>query len=223
MNIFGKEENVAGRALSPVPQAHRHTVKKTFCTTREAAQLLGISVRTAQLWVESGQLKGWKTPGGHRRVLREAVERLLHKPAPVAAPVPEHRFTVLVVDDDRVLLRLYEIKLAQWPMAPRVITAHAGVEALVQIGREKPDLLIADLQMPRMDGFHMLRGLRAMPELASMSIVVVSGLDQAEIARRGGVPADIPLLPKPIPFDALLRIATATASVLQTTVTERAP
>lgn len=217
MNVFGKKKNVAGGALPSAARLPRHVVKKTFCTTREAAQLLGISVRTAQLWVENGQLTAWKTPGGHRRVLREAVERLLHKPAPVAAPVPEHRFTVLVVDDSRVLLRLYEIKLAQWPMAPRVITAHDGFEALVQIGREKPDLLIADLHMPQMDGFHMLRVLRAMPELASMSIVVVSGLDEAEILRRGGVPADIQVLPKPILFDALLSIATATASVLQTT------
>ncbi len=196
-------------------------VKKTFCTTREAAELLGISVRTAQLWVENGQLAAWKTPGGHRRVMRDAVERLLHRPAPVAAPAPPHRFTVLVVDDDRALLRLYEVRLARWPMAPRVLTAHNGVEALVQIGREKPDLLVADLQMPKMDGFHMLRVLRAMPELASMSIVVVSGLDQAEIALRGGVPADIPLLPKPIPFDALLAIATETAALLEAPVTEK--
>lgn len=46
-------------------------------TTREAAQLLGIAVSTAQLWMESGALPTWKTPGGHRRVRLSSVRRLL--------------------------------------------------------------------------------------------------------------------------------------------------
>ncbi|PZN30976.1 MAG: histidine kinase [Proteobacteria bacterium] len=41
---------------------------KQVLTTSEAARLLGVSVRTAQLLIENGPLKSWKTPGGHRRV-----------------------------------------------------------------------------------------------------------------------------------------------------------
>ena len=37
-------------------------IEKTFCTTREAADLLGVSVGTTQLWVENGLLAAWKTP-----------------------------------------------------------------------------------------------------------------------------------------------------------------
>ena len=47
------------------------------CTTREAARRLGVSLRTVQLWTESGVLDAWKTPGGHRRVLNSAVDRLI--------------------------------------------------------------------------------------------------------------------------------------------------
>jgi excisionase family DNA binding protein len=54
-------------------------IEKTFCTTREAAALLGVSIGTVQLWVESDLLQAWKTAGGHRRVLRDSVDRLLHK------------------------------------------------------------------------------------------------------------------------------------------------
>lgn len=60
-----------------------HTVDdrvKDILTTAEAANLLGISTRTAQLWVESGQLPSWKTPGGHRRIPREAVLNLIERP-----------------------------------------------------------------------------------------------------------------------------------------------
>jgi excisionase family DNA binding protein len=50
-------------------------------TTRAAAQLLGVAVSTAQLWIESGALEAWKTPGGHRRVRLSAVTRLLERRA----------------------------------------------------------------------------------------------------------------------------------------------
>jgi excisionase family DNA binding protein len=53
---------------------------KDVLTTAEAAQILGISTRTAQLWVESGQLSSWKTPGGHRRIPRQAVLNVKDRP-----------------------------------------------------------------------------------------------------------------------------------------------
>lgn len=49
-------------------------------TTAAAARLLGVAVSTTQLWLESGALPSWKTPGGHRRVRLSAVTDLLaHK------------------------------------------------------------------------------------------------------------------------------------------------
>lgn len=45
-------------------------------TTREAAHQLGVAVSTAQIWIESGALPAWKTPGGHRRVRQSAVRQL---------------------------------------------------------------------------------------------------------------------------------------------------
>lgn len=48
-------------------------------TTRETAQLLGIAVSTAQLWIENGALPAWKTPGGHRRVRLSDVRALLRE------------------------------------------------------------------------------------------------------------------------------------------------
>lgn len=74
-------------------------------TTRQAAHLLGVAVSTAQLWMESGALPAWKTPGGHRRVRLSAVRLLQAQqgaadkapgeaagmaslPVPVPVPVP---------------------------------------------------------------------------------------------------------------------------------------
>lgn len=192
-------------------------IKKSFCTTREAAGLLGVSVGTVQLWVESGLLQAWKTSGGHRRVLRESIDGLLHKgvgEAPdakggVVPTVAARPLRILVVEDEPSLLRLYQARLALWPMAPVVSLADNGVTGLLMMGRSNPDLLITDLDMPGMDGFNMLRVLHQTPEMRQATIVVVTGLDAAEVARRGGVPKGVEVLPKPVPFDRLLAIASA--------------
>lgn len=191
------------------------SIEKSFCTTREAAQLLGVSVGTVQLWVESGLLRAWKTAGGHRRVMRDSLDQLLRKePASPATPAPAmtlpnqpRQLKIMVVEDDADLLRLYQAKLARWPMANKVIGMHSAIAALLAIGRGGPDLLITDLNMPEMDGFSMLRILHKAPELAHTTIVAVTGLDEAAIAAQGGLPSGILVLSKPIPFDRLQEIA----------------
>lgn len=189
-------------------------MQKTFCTTREAAEILGVSLRTAQLWAEAGLLEAWKTTGGHRRITRNSVERLLSRRPPgiESAPAADSSLSILVVEDDPVVLRVYARRMARWPMSPRVATAGNGYEALVRVGLGKPDLLVTDLHMPEMDGFQMLRQLRKMSELAEITIVAVTGLDPADIEARGGIPEGIPVLPKPIPFDRLRDIATVLAT-----------
>ena len=193
------------------------TVEKSFCTTREAGVLLGVSVGTVQLWVESGLLQAWKTAGGHRRVLRDSVERLLQK-KPISAQqvssplvadrAQSRRLKILAVDDNEQMLRLYQLHMERWPMAPEVTVLSDAVSALLSIGRQCPDLLVTDLHMPGMDGFHMLRVLSSAPEMSGTRIVVVSALEAAEIQQRGGIPAGVEALPKPVPFDRLLSIAT---------------
>lgn len=175
-----------------------------LCSTREAAALLGVSLRTAQLWVESGVLRAWKTAGGHRRILRSSVDALLQdrKRALQGRPVPG-QFKLLVVEDDPDLLKLYRLHVEGWGMPVNLVTAANGFEGLIRIGEEKPDLLIADLNMPGMDGFRMIRSLRANTDFRDMDIVVVTALGKDEIADRGGLPEGIQVFTKPAPFSAL--------------------
>lgn len=46
-------------------------------STIEVARMLGMAVRSVQLMVDRGTLEAWKTPGGHRRITRQSVERWL--------------------------------------------------------------------------------------------------------------------------------------------------
>jgi excisionase family DNA binding protein len=185
-----------------------------FCSTKEAAGMLGVSHRTVQLWVESGVLQAWKTAGGHRRITMKSVEKLVgERQQAIQAPALESARAdvtkVLVVDDDATMLRLYELEMAGWNIPLTVLKAHNGFEALIKIGESKPDLLISDLSMPGMDGFRMIRTLRSDAAYSTMSIIVVSGLDKATI-KSMGLPGDIPVFPKPVPFPQL-RDAVASA------------
>lgn len=176
-------------------------------TTREAAQRLGVAVRTVQLWVESGVLRAWKTAGGHRRITRESLEALLaERQAAVAEPavVAGHRpFRILVVEDDADLRMLFEMTLTSWELPVEVAVAENGFSGLLRLGEWRPDLLITDLNMPGMDGFRMIRHLRASPEWHDLPIIVITALGAQEVAARGGLPEDVRLLAKPVPFGDL--------------------
>lgn len=192
-------------------------VSNTYCTTREAAKTLGVSVRTVQVWVEKGLLRAWKTEGGHRRVDRESVvqiselrlqgEDMRALPPPIdRTPVIEERLKVLVVEDNNSLLRLYRLCLESWKLPIDVVTAPNAIEGLLLVGRVSPDLLVTDLNMPGLDGMTMVRTISHSPFREGMEIVVVTGLSQNEIEELGPFPADIKIFQKPIPFQKLKQI-----------------
>lgn len=186
-------------------------------STREAAERLGVALRTVQLWVEGGVLPAWKTAGGHRRISRVAVERLIGErsaalsgdsqrgglsPLPGLAPA-EARMKMMVVEDEPDLLRLFTLVIAGWDLPIDVTPAGNGFEALLQMGQDCPDLLVTDLNMPGMDGFKMIASLRSVGSFNDMGIVVVTGLSAAEIDQRGGLPAGVRVFHKPAPFDEI--------------------
>ena len=173
-------------------------------TTRKAAELLGVSVRTVQLWVESGVLVAWKTPGGHRRVARDSVmqlKRVPQDPAPEPETLdPSDIFTVLIVEDNANMRRLYELTMGGWNLPIKVRVCENGFEGLIEVGRLLPKVLITDLNMPNMDGFAMLRWLA---QGANTELLVVSGLTDAKIRARGGLPEGFTRFTKPVPFTDL--------------------
>lgn len=180
-----------------------------FCSTREAAHILGVSVSTVIQWVDSGLLKAWKTEGGHRRVSKDSIDKIMRR-KPIDAHAPALR--VLVIDDDPFMLDLYKTKLSQWNFAPVVTTATNGYMGLFLLGSWKPDLVVLDLQMPELDGFAMLGVLSESGQIRQTKIIVVSGLTQQAINDRGGLPNGIESLQKPVAFEKLEAIAMALAA-----------
>ncbi|HPE04005.1 MAG TPA: response regulator [Thauera sp.] len=179
--------------------------KSEFISTAQAARQLGLSLGAVQQMVESGTLAGWKTAGGHRRIRQDSVDALLARARSPSAPTRSggDRLRVMVVEDDRLLQNIYRETFLTWSLPIDVHVMEHGLDALVEVGREPPDLLIADLRIPGIDGFEMIRRLRDNPLSSDIAIVVVSALGPKEIAASGGLPEDITVYRKPIPFHEL--------------------
>jgi CheY-like chemotaxis protein len=73
-----------------------------------------------------------------------------------------------------------------------------GYEGLIRAGQQTPDVLIADIAMPGMDGLRMLRSLMANSDFAATRMVIFSSLDEEDIRQRGGLPSGVAFLSKPI-------------------------
>jgi len=172
-----------------------------FLSTRQAAQRLGVSLGTVQNMVESGALEAWKTAGGHRRIPVGSVDSLLARRRNLtpSASDPNGHLEILITEDDPTVQMLYQLTMEGWGLPIKLRLVDNGFDGLLQVGQRTPDILIADLMMPGMDGFEMIRSLRANPDLAQMDILVVSAITREEIAARG-LPQDITIFGKPIPF-----------------------
>ena len=97
---------------------------------------------------------------------------------------------ILFVDDDPILREFAQVNLAS--AAAEVDVAADGIEALDILSRRRYDLLLVDLEMPRMDGFELLARLRADPETAHLPVIVETGredVDAIDRAFRAGATA----------------------------------
>jgi CheY-like chemotaxis protein len=95
---------------------------------------------------------------------------------------------VLLVDDDDMVRR--GVRLALEPIGWRVTEAENGRLALDSLAAARPDVIILDLMMPKMDGFEFLDELRARPDWRDIPVVVITAKDLTDADRsrlNGGV------------------------------------
>lgn len=110
--------------------------------------------------------------------------------------------TVLIVDDETVVVEISKRKLES--LGFRVLFAYDGEEALALLNSEKPDLIVLDVQMPKMNGYSFLTELRKHPNstLAATPVVVVTAYaDNNPIFVRHGIKA---YLLKPLKLEQLV-------------------
>jgi two-component system chemotaxis sensor kinase CheA len=97
--------------------------------------------------------------------------------------VPQRAASILVVDDALTVRELQRSIFENAGYSVRV--AVNGEEALVEISHERPDLVLTDVQMPRMDGFELTEAIRKQPALASLPVIILTSRGSDEDRRRG--------------------------------------
>jgi two-component system, NtrC family, response regulator AtoC len=113
---------------------------------------------------------------------------------------------VLVVDDDAASRRLLEVRLR--PLECDVATAGNGEQALTAIRKDVPDLMLLDLQMPRMGGIEVLRALRK--DGINVPVIVITAHGSIETAVEAMKEGAYDFITKPIDanhFDIVVRKA----------------
>ena len=90
---------------------------------------------------------------------------------------------VMVVEDDAALREIYSIRITA--EGYEVVSAGDGEEALAMAVREKPNLILSDVMMPKISGFDMLDILRSTPETAGIKVVMMTALSSDDQRQRG--------------------------------------
>ncbi|HSJ44605.1 MAG TPA: response regulator [Euzebyales bacterium] len=116
---------------------------------------------------------------------------------------------VVLVAEDAMIPRLALARGVEQE-GHRVLLATDGREALEVLARERVDMVLLDLVMPALDGFAVLRAMRADPELADIPVLVISATEATDEVARAIEMGAIDCLPKPFE-PALLRVRMRTA------------
>ncbi len=90
---------------------------------------------------------------------------------------------VLLVEDDIALREIYSARFTAENF--EVITADDGEQALSQAIKERPDIIILDIMMPKISGFDVLDILRSTPETKNVKVIVMSALSQESDIQKG--------------------------------------
>lgn len=90
---------------------------------------------------------------------------------------------ILLVEDDQSLREIYGIRLTA--EGYEIVPAGDGEQALALAVKEKPDLIISDVMMPKISGFDMLDILRSTPETKDIKVIMMTALSSEDQRERG--------------------------------------
>ena len=88
--------------------------------------------------------------------------------------ISQNKKVVLLVDDDPLIIRMYQNKLSN--DGYKVNIATNGEEALIEIRKEKPDLILLDVMMPKMNGVETLKELKKDPGTQTIPVIILTNL-----------------------------------------------
>lgn len=132
-----------------------------YLSTAAAAHMLGLSTTLIQSLVDSNELQGWKTRGGHRRISLQSIQDYQsHARINGSAPGRARELPrIMVVSETPQTLETLQKQNQKWRFAVDLTFVDSVTEALLNLGSERPDLLVVELSMPRAQQLKTLQAL----------------------------------------------------------------
>jgi len=162
---------------------YNESIPKPQLTTGDIAHYCHTTVMQVNRWIKNGALNAYRNPGGQYRITKDEFRNFLERNG---MPVIEDFFNettekkILVADDDASVVNAIKLILKSYDKSINVEVAYDGFETLIKAGDFKPDLLIMDIRMPKIDGLEICRRLRKDKNItAGIKILAITGHSEA--------------------------------------------
>ncbi len=172
-------------------------------STKEAANICKVALSTIVYWFDKGLIKGYRTPGGHRRIFRMDLEKFMKDHAIPLGNRLDDPLRVLVVGKDPGVLDVFDETLkgmnghVDW-------TAAAGTfQAGRLVATFKPNLMLVDSDVPDLDGETLCRQLKSDPDTQDIDVVLISNTAGRADARALRAAGASEVLTKPVTSEQL--------------------
>lgn len=120
---------------------------------------------------------------------------------------------ILLVEDEEMLANMYEVKFKN--EGYELLKAHDGAKGLEMMKSTKPDFVLLDIIMPKMDGFSVLSAMKEDSELQNIPVLLLTNLGQDEDIEKGKKLGAVGYLVKAnvTPIDVVNRVKTELANL----------
>lgn len=152
-------------------------MREQYYTTHEVSKFCNVYPSTVINWIEEGLLSAFTTPGGHRRISKEGLIKLMqNNNMPIPARLMENRKNrVLVLDDDPKIAKMIKTIL-EAEEDFEITSSESGFGAGLVVAQWEPDVILLDFLMPEVDGFEVTRQLRKDNKTKEIPIIAITVL-----------------------------------------------
>jgi len=181
-------------------------------STGEVSTICKVALSTIGHWFDSGLIRGYKTPGGHRRIFRADLYRFLQEHnIPIHDRLDDPARVLVVAREPQTLARVEEAFGAMdgavtWTQAAGSFQAGLLLETM------EPDIIVIDAGIPALDGAELCKLLKVDPQTWEIDVVILADQVTREAVKKLRADGAAEVLGKPVKPAQLQRVVTSLLS-----------
>ncbi len=172
-------------------------------STKEAANICKVALSTIVYWFDKGLIRGYRTPGGHRRIFRVDLEKFMKDHAIPLGDRLDDQLRILVVGADPKVMDLFGETLKTMNGHVDWTSAAGTFQAGRLVSSFKPNLMLVDSDVPELDSASLCQQLKDDPDTRDIDVVLISDAATRSAARDLRDAGASEVLTKPISRDQL--------------------